>query len=344
MNENLKSSPERRGKILLIRIDRIGDLVLSLPLDESLTRLGYRPQWWISQGLSFITENARPPRPALEIKKKFELDECLRLLKILRQEKFSAAIIFHAPWWIAAILFLARVPLRVGPKSQWYSFIFFNRGIRQKRSLCEHSELEYNFLLAELGLGFGKGEIGRQFLKLSGRQNFDLKKWSLEKQKYFVVHPGMGGSALNWPTRSYIDLIDQLILRKEVVITGTETDRQFLIEIKKSFSTHPKVKFLDSQLSGDELIYVLQNSSGVLAPSTGVLHLAASTGVRTFGIYSPVKVQRPERWGPQGSQTKVFVPDVDCPGEFQCLKEACRRYNCIETVEVHDILEAMLTP
>ncbi len=326
-------------KILLVRLDRIGDLVLSLPIDESLARLGYQSHWWISEGLSFVPVNAKPVRRTDQIKQKISFRELKNLYTQLKTENYATAVVFHAPWWVALLLFLAQIPLRIGPKSQWYSFLFYNRSIRQKRSESIKSELEYNFSLVESGLGFKNQEIGRQSLKLHSTRTFDLKKWGLEKQKYFVFHPGMSGSALNWPIKNYIDLMDHAIRFDKIVITGTKSDEQFLAEIRSVFSNHPRVIFLDSKLNGDELIYILQNSNGVLAPSTGVLHLAASTGVPTFGIYSPVKVQRPERWGPQGANTHVFVPEVKCPGEFECLGQACPKFNCMELIRVDELLQ-----
>jgi heptosyltransferase I len=186
---------------LLVRLDRIGDLVLSLPVDESLSRLGFEPEWWIPTGLRFVTENARPKRSAIEVPKDFTFKKIFELLELLRQKNYAGAIVFHAPWWIGALLFFARIPIRIGVKSQWHSFLFFNRGIRQKRSRAEFSELEYNFALLENGLGFHHQEVGRQALKLWTVENYDLAKWKLQNQKYFVVHPGMSGSALNWPSK-----------------------------------------------------------------------------------------------------------------------------------------------
>ena len=320
--------------VLLIRLDRIGDLILSLPVDESLAKMGYQSDWWISKGLDFVTRNAMPPRNSNQIDKRFNVEQFKKLYYLLKSKPFSMAIVFHAPWWIALLLFIARIPIRVGPKSQWYSFLFYNHGVRQRRSEALKSELEYNFSLIEQALNLEDNSIGRQSLILKNQMKFDLKTWGLEAQKYFVVHPGMSGSALNWPIKSYIDFIDQEIRTSKIVITGTKSDEYFLSEIRNQFSRHPRVLFLDSKLNGDELIFVLQNSAGVLAPSTGVLHLAASTGTPSFGIYSPVKVQKPERWGPQGAKTKVFVPEVNCPGEFKCLGEACAKFNCMELIKI----------
>jgi ADP-heptose:LPS heptosyltransferase len=48
----------------------------------------------------------------------------------------------------------------------------------------------------------------------------------------------------------------------------------------------------------------------VIAPSTGVLHLAASLGTVSVGIYSPRRVEHPRRWGPKGIHTVYLVPQV----------------------------------
>ena len=47
----------------------------------------------------------------------------------------------------------------------------------------------------------------------------------------------------------------------------------------------------------------------VVAPSTGVLHLAAALGVPAIGIYSPLKVEHPRRWAPRGPRATFLVPD-----------------------------------
>src|SRR5690606_4663806 len=101
---------------------------------------------------------------------------------------------------------------------------------------------------------------------------------------YIVVHPGMAGSALNWPSEQYIEFIDHFSKTYEVIITCGPSDQQVVDPIANAFSKNTGVKVLRG-LKFDQLILVLQNAKGVLAPSTGVLHMAASVGVPTLGIY-----------------------------------------------------------
>ena len=324
-------------KILLIRLDRIGDLVLTLPVDESLTNTTVH--WWIPPGLSFITEHANPPRKANEVGRKFLIRNFLNLLNLVKSENYDAAIVFQAPWWIGLLLFLARVPLRGGVKSKWFSFLFFNRAIRQKRSRAEVNELEYNFQLVEKILNLAARELPRTHLHLHSSTPIEaLAKFHLKQNQYMVVHPGMGGSALNWPTKHYIALIRELAKKTSVVITGTATDESYLEPIQKELKADPNINWLVGKCSGKELIAVLAGSQHVIAPSTGVLHLAASTGTSTIGIFSPIQVQHPRRWGPQGKKIQVLLPDVQCPGIHSCLGKSCPHFNCMDTISVIELL------
>ena len=323
-------------RLLLVRLDRIGDLVLSLPVDESFNREFVR--WWIPKGLGFVTENAQPPRKAFELSRKISFGEFFKLLSVTRKAQFDAAIIFHAPWWAGLLITLAGIPLRIGVQSQWHSFLFFNRGIRQKRSQADRSELEYNFQLAEMGLG---QRLQRTTLKLTqivpGETPKVLTEYNLEEGRYAVVHPGMGGSALNWPTAHYETLIRRLLKSSKVVITGTQADEAYLAPLRESLAGTVNLVWLDKILQGPELLQVLASARTVTAPSTGVVHLAASTGVPTLGLFSPVRVQRPERWGPQGPFTKTVMPQVDCPGQMNCIGKTCPHYFCMDKISPDEV-------
>jgi ADP-heptose:LPS heptosyltransferase len=266
----------------------------------------------------------------------------MSLLSDVKKESFDAAIVFHAPWWVGLLLWLARVPLRAGVKSQWHSFLFFNRAIRQKRSRAEFSELEYGFQLVEAALARPAGSLRRAPLRLKGDDAGQLlRKFGLNAGEFIVVHPGMGGSALNWPTGEYAQLIRELLRKGIVAITGTAADEAYLSPLKSELSASNGVVWLDGRLSGPELLSVLAAAKAVLAPSTGVLHLSASLGRPTLGVFSPVRVQHPRRWGPQGPRTDVVVPAVACPGEMSCFGEACRDFDCMKSIKVEDVVRRL---
>ncbi|MES2857291.1 MAG: glycosyltransferase family 9 protein, partial [Bdellovibrionota bacterium] len=226
-------------------------------------------------------------------------------------------------WWVSLLVWLAGIRVRVGVRSQWHSFLFFNRSVRQKRSRADASELEYNYRLVEEGLGLGPHSLPRESLVLVPGSEA-LARLGLSNQGYTVVHPGMSGSALNWPTNRYEELIRKVSATEPVAITGTASDEKFLAPLRASLGKAANVHWLDGKLNGTELIEILANAKAVIAPSTGVVHLAASTGVPTLGIYSPIRVERAVRWGPQGKRVGFVEPELESLG--------------MDTISVEDVL------
>jgi len=332
--------------IFFVRLDRLGDLVLTLP-SQSRVPEGWKTLWLIPENLSFVAEASDPKPDYVTVSKNFSWESFSKLYSLVRKTKPQGSLIFHGPWWIYLLFFLARVPLRGAPLSKWYSFLFCNRGLRQKRSVSRQHESQYNYDLVDHFFETSAHKPNDTFLRMkASRPASDLKLPS----EYVVVHPGMGGSALNWPSKKYIELINHLLEENcHVVITGTKNDDLYLSPIRKAFvnfisSSDSQIFWMDGKLSGSQLIDVLGGAQQVVAPSTGVIHLAASLGVSTTGIYSPITVHRPMRWGPRGLKTSTVVPKVDCPEQFSCLGSKCSHFPCMDKLQVKDILEARSRP
>ena len=328
---------------VLIRLDKIGDLVSTIPVDEHELLKDYEISWVISKGMGFIAEQALPQRKYLELNAKSKLISLIKLIQFLKLKKPSLAISFQAPWWVTFALWFTGIPVRAGTKSQWHSFLFLNRGLRQKRSQATQHESSYNLdlLFYAFEKQNSKPELAAK-LKLQASVEIKISKWDLSTKKYFVVHPGMAGSALNWKIQNYIDLIKQLKNQSPVVITGTLADESWLTEIKKEFQLNPQVKILQNKLTSLELLSVLKEARAVIAPSTGVLHLAAALGTKSIGIYSPVQVQNQIRWKARGDLVTIFAPSIQCPAQFYCLETKCKDFYCLDQVKVETVLKESL--
>jgi heptosyltransferase I len=298
-------------KNLLIRMDKIGDLILTLPVDQIFDS-GDETVWFITQGLEFFPQNASPKRQFVSFKKEFSWSEFRRMRSEIKKIKPDRAVVFHAPWWVALALWSTCVPLRVGVRSKWHSFLFFNKSLRQKRSRAEKHEAHYSLELVKSALNQDSSNPS-DFKNLtplnlsSGLPTAELNRWDLSEKSYVVVHPGMAGSALNWPVSKYIEFIRDFSKNCPVVVTSGPNDQKYVDPIKREL---PHIKILEG-LSLKELMLVLEKSKGVLAPSTGVLHLAASAGVPALGIYSPVGVERAVRWGPRGLHVDTLTPETN---------------------------------
>jgi heptosyltransferase I len=309
---------------VLIRMDRIGDLVVSLPVDAHPALADQRIHWFITNGLSFVAEQSQPRRNYTEFKRSLSIVQIFRMLRWLRSNKPQQAILLHAPWWVSWTVWLAGVPIRVGRKSQWHSFLFLNLGIRQKRSESEKHESDYNFELVERAFcRLGVRATSQYDRLLETRLDLHapdpdgtLKTHALKPRQYRVVHPGMGGSALNWPAENYLELIEKLAKEGVVLVTGTASDHKFLTPIQVSAKEMGNVHWMVDRLNTRELLDILSQAKSVIAPSTGVLHLAAALGTPAFGIYSPRKMEHPKRWAPRGEFTSVVHPPANASGSF----------------------------
>lgn len=297
-----------KKKILLIRLDKIGDLICTLPADQVLDENLYDITWIVQKGLGKVVDLGAKKRKYLELDKSNPSKSARQLKEYLKTLDPDFAISFQCPWWVNFELYKADVPIRAGVKSQWHSFLFLNHAIRQKRSKAEKHELDYNLDLIYHTLNPRQIKMFHYFEINKPSETDVVEKYKLIPNQYVVVHPGMMGSALNWPQTEYINYIHHLIAQnKHVVVTGTDQDEEYLTEIKKEFHSNPDVTWLQSKLNIKELVQILAYSEFVIAPSTGVAHLAASVGAHIKGIYSQVKVQHPRRWGPRGPNVEIIM-------------------------------------
>lgn len=315
----------------MIRLDKIGDLVSTLPVDAIPALRGHEIRWVIARGLGFVAKNAAPTRAALELDRADSAASSTELGRLIDEWKPDVAVSFQAPWWVSTTLWKKGVRVRAGVRSQWHSFLFFNRALRQKRSRAEKHEADYNRELLEFALRAAPSSTPVLELRAP---SVSLERFSLPSS-YVVVHPGMAGSALNWPQKSYVALIRELSKSRAVVITGTPTDESFLSEIRRECPESADVRWLVGSLTADELLAVLAKAAAVVAPSTGVAHLAAALGRPVISLFSPLRVQRPERWAPRGPAVSILLPP-DSDGLRDASPEGAAAV--MEKIRVEDVL------
>lgn len=252
---------------------------------------------------------AWPSKNFIEVDKQFSLSHFFQLVKLLRSFQCERAVVFQAPWFVGLAILIARVPVRIGRWSQWHSFLFFNRGVRQKRSQSHCHESQYNWDLISAAV-----ETDPRALPYPCLRAPEIKTpYDLRPKEYCVVHPGMMGSALNWSSAQYIQLIQELKQKITVVITGTVSDQAWTAPIQSALGGEKNIICLQEKLKPQELLKVLEQAQFVVAPSTGVIHLAAALGTPVVGIYSHRQKESVVRWGPLTDKKLIFAPPSDAP-------------------------------
>ena len=147
MNKELKN-------ILIVRTDRIGDLVLTLPL-AGLIKKQY-PNSKVSFLVREYTKNIVGNHPfvdeVLVLKEVNGIASLFSNINLIKQKNFDSCIVVYPRFKISLIVFLSRIKNRIGTGYRWYSFLF-NQKVFEHRKNAERHELEYNVnLLEKLGI------------------------------------------------------------------------------------------------------------------------------------------------------------------------------------------------
>jgi heptosyltransferase III len=329
--------------ILIVRTDRIGDVVLSLPLATIIKK------HFPNSKVAFLLREYTKPLA----KDYSDIDEVIVLnagsgkLKVFEnlpqlKNKFDVCIVAFPTFKIALILFLSRIKTRIGTGYRWYSFLF-NKKIYEHRKFGERHELEYNvMLLKHLGIDENISEENVSFKLHPGDKSRQFIKSELENlgidlhKKIIIIHPGSGGSAIDLPFDKMKSLIELMAheLDCEILITGSSSEK----ELCDSLIVNEKTKSLAGKFDLDGLMALIERSVLLIANSTGPIHIAAALGRYVIGFYPKIAACSPKRWGPYTKRKIIFSPALSCGN---CTREQCEKLNCMETIDVNEVFSAV---
>lgn len=316
--------------ILLSRVDNLGDAVLLLPA------AGILKQHYPASRLLFLGQSYQ--REIIESCRHFDAfldwDE-VNDAPLARQADFLAGqhidVIVHVkprrP--IATAAKMAKIPHRIGSADRIYHFLSCNHRPIQVRRWSKLHEAQMNIrLLAPLlnRVDYAVDEL-EPFLGFDRFGDYsDLAGRFLSKDRFnLVLHPLSLGHAKEWPIARFLDLIELLPSeRYNILVTGTCKEGAAL---REGLLVHCKdrVHDLTGKLTVFELVSLISQADGLVAASTGPLHIAAAAGIHALGLYVQKWQLHPGRYGPIGRHACVMVYDERCPvcladKECDCIK------------------------
>jgi ADP-heptose:LPS heptosyltransferase len=283
--------------ILIVRTDRLGDVLLTTPVSTALR--AFAPRAKISWLVSPYTAPLLEHNPDIDHILLDRGEPAGRLADRIRAQRFDAAVVAFPRWRIVHALWRARVPVRVGPANKVYC-ILLNRRIGQHRSRGTKHEADCNLeLLGPLGVPFERyptryvatGEeraAARRFLEGAGISG---------GRPLVVLHPGSGGSSARWPLGHFAALGRALMADGCDLVVTAGPGEEFRSGMAAVMRRAP-VFVAGGSVSVRGMAAILSLADLVVTNSTGPLHLAVALGVPTVSVYSPLPARRPERWGP----------------------------------------------
>lgn len=332
------------NKILISRTDKLGDLVLTLPLAAFLKK--NFPQFNISY---LVRDYALPIAASYNfidnvysydnIDKESAVDKKIDIINSIAAD----IVIFAYPDFNVMRLFAkSKIPIRIATSHRFYSYRFANKLVNFSRKNSNLHEAQLNFFLlhplqidyipsiTELVQFYGKDKF-----RLDDLPDFVANDFLDIRNRPIILHPGSMGSAPNFSSNNFYLLAKKLIeLGENVYITGSDEEGKYWLPIFKDLS----VKTFFGSLDLYQLMSVLANAKAVIASSTGPLHIAASLDTNAIGLYVPVGTFAPHRWAPIGQNAKVLLPPIN---KVTCHKHCLNPENCycINQIAVDEIID-----
>lgn len=238
---------------------------------------------------------------------------------------------------IASLAYRARIPNRIGTSHRSYHWLYCNKLVNFTRKKSDLHEAQLNVKLAKpLGL-----KNIPSLEELAENYGFTkIPKWTgddlIDKTKFnLILHPKSRGSAREWDWKNWNQLADILPKEKfKLFVTGTETEG---IEIRKNLlEKHPEITDLTGKIDLAQLIAFINMCDGLVACSTGPLHIAAALGKKAIGLYPSIRPMHPGRWAPIGNQASFLALENEC---IDCKKKTlCHCINSITAEQVKALL------
>lgn len=326
-------------RIIISRTDAIGDVILTLPLAVYFKK--QNPECEIFFLGRNYTRDIAEICPAVDLFISWD-DISGNPVEELKNLNADAIIHVFPRKEIAKAACKAGIQLRVGTSHRSFHWLNCNRKVNFSRKNSNLHEAQLNFELLK-GIGISHvpslDELNTmQLLLPNSILRADLNKLIDNNKFNLILHPGSRGSAREWGIDRFAELIKLLPPEKfQIFLTGTEKEGVlFRNELAVSL---PNVTDLSGKLTLGELILFIQYCDGLVAASTGPLHIAAALGIHAIGLYPPIRPMHPGRWAPIGKNTKVFVTDKECSDCRKTAQCACMRG--ISAAEVAEYIHAV---
>lgn len=311
-----KAGKAKVERVLIARTDAIGDLVLTLPLAG-----------WLKQSASEIQVTLLVRTYAAPVAEIADaVDEVLIWDPVSPPDLtgFDAVVLAYPDPAVVRAVRDAKIPIRIGTGRRFLTIRMLTHRVWQSRKRSGKHETWHGLhLLYRLHLTpgwFKPGLIVPEDPKeWSALCKWNVVPWELAQhaitgastwldsdQRCVIMHPGSAGSANNWSLARYQEAAEWFLHRGcRVLITGTSAEGK-TIESLRSMN-HPNLVDVTGQLKLGELISLIQSADGLLASSTGPLHLAATLDTPCVGLYGHEAPAWPQRWHPVGKQARWLV-------------------------------------
>jgi lipopolysaccharide heptosyltransferase II len=328
------------GRILLSRLQYLGDVVLTLPVLTALKThfpnceidyLVKRPGAELLQGETDISTVHRIPEqgegPAAT----------LRLIRRLRARRYQVAIDFLSNPRSALLIYLSGASVRIGGTRRIRRHLYTHSinvpsGVRSAASHHLYSLRVLNIdatpVKPRLAITPAESRTASELLSKMGVTESACK---------IGIHPGGKWQVKRWPLEKFASLADRLRRRTaaDIVVFRGPGEGEYIDRLRPLLGE--AAVFLPELSVRDAAAVMSRLDAGVYCDG-GAMHVSVAVGTPTVGIFGS---SEPEVWFPYeqyGGYRPAFIP-VECR---PCHLHTCDHVKCLNGLAVEAVEKAVL--
>ena len=332
------------ARILVVKLDHIGDVLLATPVFSNLRQAYPNAELHALTGTwsRVVLENHPEVDKVLEYnspvfcrnEQSTSFKNTYKLYRQLRKQKYDLLVELRADWRISWFSLLRVTPKRINRASLQVA----NRiGFLQFSGI--HETTRNLDVLKRVG-------IPTPIQNTTFAVSREDEKWAsnfIETQQIkmenplIAIHPGSPIILKRWIPERYAELADWLIAQKraQIVFVGVKDEIQTITHIQNQISG------VSINIAGKttitQLASILQKCKVFIGNDSGPMHLSASVGTQTIGLFGPGD---PKRFGPVGDKCQTIQKKLDCP---PCIGNTCQfgEDGCMSKIQVADVIQVV---
>jgi lipopolysaccharide heptosyltransferase II len=323
--------PETR-KILCVRLDNLGDVLMTTPAIRALKRSHPERQVTLLASRSGAAAAAHVPEidaviaydaPWMKLPQPTLPSADLAMRSLLESRRFDAAVIFtvysQSPLPAALLCHLAGIPLRLAHcRENPYHLLTDWVKETEPAGGVRHEVRRQLDLVAAVG---ARVEDERLSFRLDEEDRLHatmrLAEAGIDPERpWIVVHPGATASSRRYDPERFARAGAELArtLRCQVAITGDASERELTERVRAA--TGGAARSLAGTLSLAEFAGVIEQAPLLISNNTAAVHVAAAVGTQVVDLYALTNPQHTPWQVPH----RVLSHDVPCRN---CYKSEC---------------------
>jgi len=324
-----KHKPDKIGRVLIVNLGFIGDVIAITPLIEVLSRK-YAVDMAVSMAGKEILQHSKAKNIVVYSEKDF--------LKEISGKYDASIMIYPNSGKIANDLIKAGIKFRISsmPSSPMLRYTTKFSRITPKFTENNHKviqNLEYAKYF-EINLGQISPKSNPMILKLT-KNEISMTKGKFKLKDFVIMSPGSRSQikmGVKLPeTSKFSAVADYLIERyhKKVILTGSKSEFSLCEEIRKNSKHSKQIINLAGKTTIRELACLTKLSSLVIGVDSGTIHIAASQNAKIIDLI-------------RNSQKKIWYPWTN-PANYRLLVSKDKSLNRVSVEDIKKAINELLT-